>query len=73
MYSKKKLHLNRIKWRRVISRYTTLYGQTLEEFKRNGEKTKLHEIKIIAFLDLAYVVLWPVFRHELHFYQAIIT
>ena len=40
-----------------ISRHMTIYGQTLGMFKRennkkscNGEKTKLHEIKIVVFL-----------------------
>ena len=39
-----------------ISRHMTIYGQTLGVFKRennecirNGEKTKLHKIKIVVF------------------------
>ena len=47
-----------------ISRHMTIYGQTLEVFKRennktkcNGEKTKLHKIEIVVFFNLAYVVL----------------
>ena len=42
----------------------TIYGQTLGMFKRenyecirNGEKTKLHKIKIVLFFNLAYVLL----------------
>ena len=39
----------------------TIYGQTLwvckrENNKRNGEKTKLHKVKIVVF-DFAYAVL----------------
>ena len=40
-----------------ISRHMTIYGQNLGGFKRennesirNGEKTKLHKIKIVVFL-----------------------
>ena len=43
-----------------ISRHMTIYGQTLGVFKRknnecirNGEKTKLHKIKIFVFLNSA--------------------
>ena len=47
-----------------ISRHMIIYGQTLGVFKRkhnecirNGEKTKLHKLKIAVFLNSAYVVL----------------
>ena len=46
-----------------ISRHMTIYRQNLGVFKRennecslNGEKTKLHKIKIVVFLSLACVV-----------------
>ena len=57
-----------------------IYGQTLRVFKhenneciRKGENTKLHKIKFVAFLDLAYVVLWRVIRHESRDYDVIMT
>ena len=46
-----------------ISRHMTTYGQNLGVFKRennecslNGEKTKLHKIKIVVLLSLGCVV-----------------
>ena len=74
-----KLHLNRIKWRKVtgnwknsISHDMNMYGQTLRVFKRendecirNREKTNLHTIKIVVFFYFAHVVVWRVFRHKL--------
>ena len=60
-----------------ISRYMTIYGQTLGVFKHenrecicNGEKTKLHALnQNCSFLNLAYVVLWREFRHKLRHYD----
>ena len=58
-----------------ISRHMTIYGQTLGVFKRenrecicNGEKTAALN-QNCSFLNLAYVVLWCVFRHKLRHYD----